>query len=136
MPVTGRKPKAEDQRRNRVKPVHDWTAVLDVPYEGERPTLPRVPKATRDWWDAVTTLPHCALWRAGEWQFALATARIHAQFIGGEFHRAAELRQRERAMGTTADALRDLRIRYVAADKDEREEAGVTSLDDYRASLE
>lgn len=50
--------------------------------------------------------------------------------------RAAELRLRERAMGTTEDARRDLRIRYVSATPEEQEDAGVTSLADYRASLE
>lgn len=81
-------------------------------------------------------MPHCALWRATDWQFALDTAFVHAHFIAGEMSRAAELRLRERAMGTTEDARRDLRIRYVSATPEEQEDAGVTSLADYRASLE
>ena len=52
----------------------------------DRPTLPRYGKATVGWWEAVSTLPHCILWTPGDWQFALATARVHAAFSrkGGE----------------------------------------------------
>jgi hypothetical protein len=38
---------------------------------------------------------------------------VHNAFAKGDMGRASELRLRERAMGTTADARRDLRIRYV-----------------------
>jgi hypothetical protein len=114
MPVSGRKPKPEGQKLNPNPLSHDWIQVLDVPYHGRRPKLPpKTAQATRDWWENVTTLPHCVVWHRGDWQFALDTARIHAKFVGGDTSRAPELRLRERAMGTTSDALRDLRIRYV-----------------------
>jgi hypothetical protein len=34
LPVSGRKPKEDGQKRNRVKPVHDWTEVTDPPCDG------------------------------------------------------------------------------------------------------
>jgi len=114
MAVTGRKPKPEGAAVHRNQPVHEWVDVPNVPYRGKKPTLPKgTPPATRAWWNDVTSLPHCALWSKGDWRFALDTARVHAAFVGGDMARAAELRLRERAMGTTTDALRDLRIRYV-----------------------
>src|SRR6266702_2380885 len=44
MPVTGRKPKPDGQKRNRMPPVHGWTDVIDRPYEGKVPPLPRHPR--------------------------------------------------------------------------------------------
>ena len=32
--MSGRKPKEDGQKRNRVKPVHDWTEVTDPPCDG------------------------------------------------------------------------------------------------------
>lgn len=34
MPVKGRKPRDEAAERNRVRPVHDWTEVTDLPFDG------------------------------------------------------------------------------------------------------
>lgn len=112
-PVPGVKPKPDGQKVNRVAPTHDWVEVLNVPYEGEKPNPGRLPAATKHWWDVVSSLPHCILWEPGDWQFAVDTARIHAAFSRGELARAQELRVREKAMGTTMDARRDLRIRYI-----------------------
>ncbi len=70
------------------------------------------------------------------------TAIVAAAFHSGSVAAAAELRQREKILGTTLDARRDLRIRYVdpgapAETEDQGEEApSVASLDDYRASLD
>lgn len=117
MPVAGPKPK--EQHVHRVPPVHEWTEVPNVPYRGRRPRLPEdTPQATREWWDDVTRLPHCALWHKGDWRYALDTARVHGAFVSGDMTRAAEVRLRERHMGTTTDALRDLRIRYVEPQQD------------------
>ena len=72
-------------------------------------------------------MPHCVLWTATDWGFALDTARLHAAFSRGDMARAQELRVRERTMGTTMDSRRDLRIRYVApggGDGDGSEPAG------------
>lgn len=154
MPVAGRKPKADGEKRNRVKPVHDWTEVDDLPYDGPKPRLPRsrwVPdkggpvevnlsRLTRAWWRAISTMPHCRLWSASDWQFAIATAIVADDAFAGSTSAAAELRQREKILGTTYDARRDLRIRYVtpAGDADGISDAAtatVTHLDDVRSRL-
>lgn len=156
MPIAGRKPKADGQKRNRHAPTHDWTEVPNVPYAGKRPALPtkrgRVSKSrgaqdefetvalcamTRRWWKSVSTMPHCALWTAADWQFAIDTAIVADRFYVGEAGTAGELRQREKLLGTTIDARRDLRIRYVEPvdQADAATNADVTSLPDYRRRL-
>lgn len=159
MPVVGRKPKADGQKRNRVKPVHDWFEVVDVPYDGPRPDLPSrrslVTRSgtvqrgflamTKAWWETVSTMPHCVLWSSADWQFALTTAVVADDVFRGSSKAAAELRQREKIMGTTFDARRDLRIRYVdPVEDDERQEEGeedasapanVSSIDERRRRL-
>lgn len=133
MPAAGRKPNQGQPIRHRTKPVHDWTEVDAAPYEGA-PSLPgRASKAVQQWWAAVSTMPHCVLWDASDWQFAMDTARIAAAFYRGNLKAATELRQREKVMGTTVDARRDLRIRYVEAPIDAP--AGVTAIDEYRDRL-
>ena len=80
-------------------------------------------------------MPHCILWSASDWQFALDTAAVAAPFHAGEDLRpalATELRNREKLLGTTWDMRRDLRIRYVPAPVDPALPADVRSLDDYR----
>ncbi len=135
MAVSGPKPK--EQRVSRTPLTHDWVDVIDKPYRGARPALPRgTSQQTRAWWDAVTRLPHCVLWGEGDWQFALDTARIHAAFVAGDLVRASELRIREARMGTTLEAVRDLRIRYVqpeeSAPKKAKADSPVTSFEDER----
>ena len=141
MPVAGRKPK-DGPKRNRMPSAHEWTEVPDVPYEGPRPSLAGRPvKATRQWWETISTMPHCVLWRPSDWQFALDTAVVHTAFSKGDMARAAELRQRERQMGTTADARMGLRIRYVPLAVDDGPgpsvvgDASVTSINDRRQRL-
>ena len=140
MPVAGRKPKPEGQRRHRVLPVHDWTEIEDKPFEDAAP-LPRYqpsgmlwPKATRKWWGTVSTMPHCCLWDPSDWQFALDTAVIAAAFHNGDLRHANELRQREKIMGLTVDARRDLRIRYIQPVPPE-ERKGIAAIADYRNRL-
>jgi hypothetical protein len=185
MPVTGAKPKPSGQTRHRVKPTYDWVNVLDVPYDGKIPALPKRPgkfegrtapspgrplgtaglalwerawrtsvsglaafkidnnpvapqewpAETKRWWRTVSHMPHCILWTEGDWQFALDTALIAAGFHAGDMRLAAELRAREKVLGTTADARRDLRIRYIdeAADDESAEDQGsVTAMADYK----
>lgn len=160
MPVSGRKPKEEGERRNRVKPVHDWTEVLDIPFDGPVPVkLPAkrvlsspegpyevgVHALTRQWWKTVAAMPHAALWTPSDWMFVLQTALVADDLHHGRTTAATELRQREKIIGTTVDARRDLRIRYVSeVDSDDDEDAspaagelpaGVASLDARRARL-
>lgn len=127
MAVTGRKPKDDEQKVTRHALTQGWVEVPDMPYEGDRPQLKgvgRVGMATRAWWEGISTMPHCVLWTPTDWQFALDTARIHAAFARGDMARAGELRVREKQMGTTLDARRDLRIRYVSP------LAGIIPVDD------
>ena len=116
MVASGRKPKPEDQRRNRNQPMIDWVQVVDVPYEGPVPSPGRLPAQTRRWWAVVSRMPHCVLWDEADWQFAIATALTHAAFVrsNGAPSYASELRRREVLLGLTWDARRDLRIRYVS----------------------
>lgn len=115
MVIAGAKPKPEGQKVNRVQPTHEWTEVLRVAYDGERPNPGRLPKVTQDWWDDISRMPHCILWEAAEWRFAIDTARVHAMAFKpkGRTSLIPEVRARERKMGVTGDDLRDLRIRYV-----------------------
>jgi hypothetical protein len=133
MPVAGRKPK-EGEKRNRNPPVHDWTNVVDLPFTGRVPVrLPakrtlitrdgpeRFPleEMTKRWWETVRSMPHCRLWSKSDWVFALETALVADLLFKGVASAAGELRHRERILGTTVDARRDLRIRYVTRMPDE-----------------
>ncbi len=138
MAVPGTKPKPAGQARNRNKPTHDWTEVPDVAFAGG-PKLPTKmpnglpwPASTRRWWAVVSSMPHCSLWSASDWEFAFDTALLKAQFHAeGGTGLATEIRNRERVLGTTADYRRDLRIRYVEAVEADGA-PDVTRLDDYR----
>ena len=100
----------------------------------ERPT--GWPAATLRWWRAISRMPHCVVWTASDWQFALDTAVIAAAFHAGDYRLAAELRQREKVLGTTVDARRDLRIRYLDPDSEDEvtgeDLASVTVMADYK----
>jgi len=126
MPISGAKPSGRPTV-NRNKPTYEWTTVDPSLYDGWRPELPDVRQVmvkngdvqivpiedrTRDWWEAVSTMPHCRLWTKSDWAFALDTAMVHASSVYGSVTAASELRQREKILGTTLDARRDLRIRY------------------------
>lgn len=138
MPVAGRKPKPAGQSVTRHAPTHDWTEVVNVPFEGG-PDLPelrsdgrRWSSRTKDKWDAWRSMPHCKLWGAAEWDFALDSIELAALVHDGEPRQATELRNREKVLGTTGDFLRDLRIRYVEPPQETDASAGVTNLADYR----
>src|SRR5881394_3167732 len=138
MPVPGRAPKPDGQKRNRVKPVHEWVEVADVPFAGKPPVSAERdwPPATKRWWRVVTHMPHCILWNATDWQFAYDTAMMVAKFHEGDWRTAPEIRQRERMMGTTFDSRREIRVRYItAADNNNDEDGTVTTIADYQASI-
>jgi hypothetical protein len=152
MPVAGVKPKADrSQIRHRNQPAQEWTEVADVPFEGAPALRARSagglsvmavgaansedwPQATVDWWADISRMPHCKLWTAAEWRFAMDTAEIHARTMEAwRGYTGGEVRAREKLMGTLADYRRDLRIRYVKPEAAEQAApAGVTQLDDYR----
>lgn len=92
------------------------------------------PAETRRWWSAVSRMPHCSLWGGSDWQFALDSAVVAAGFHAGDARLAGELRQREKIMGMTVDARRDLRIRYVDPEPElAAVQATVTAMDRYRS---
>ena len=136
MPVAGRKPKPEGQARHRHKPTHDWTEVEGSPYPGEVPKLPPRrggwPTRAKRKWEVWSRMPHCRLWSAADWEFAIDTLEVAAQFLEGNERLATELRNREKVLGTTADYRRDLRIRYVDNVESVEVSADVANLDDYR----
>jgi len=128
MPVSGPAPKNEGQKRRRNAPTHEWLDVPNKPYRGKVPvSLPRkrtimlafgpekfdLEPMTKEWWKSIRSMPHCALWTESDWQFALATAIVADDAFRGKSGAQAELRQREKIMGTTIDARRALRIRYI-----------------------
>lgn len=129
MAIRGRKPKPDNEKVNR-GPVLGWIEVPDVPFEpqeehqlGAHPGNPptkwtkrwdrKWAPATLAWWDAVSRMPHCILWGPEQWQFARSAALVYDRWVKGDNARAAEIPKREKVMGTTFDARRDLRIRYV-----------------------
>jgi len=134
MPLSGTKP-SETPIRRRNKPTHEWTEVEHVPFE-DAPPMPsgRWPAATRRWWGVVSRMPHCVLWEDDDWEFARQTMVVSAAFNRGDVKAATELRQREKIMGVTMDARRDLRIRYVDPRREEVP-AGVTAIAEYRRML-
>lgn len=142
MAVAGRKPKPDGLKRNNHKPTYDWTEVPDVPFEGGRKLPARWlegrswPTRTKQWWSALSSMPHCVLWSDADWQYAIDTAYVHAAFAKGDMRVAAELRNREKLLGNTLDSRRDIRIRYVDPNAPAVEDdASVTAIADYRAML-
>jgi len=147
--ITGRKP-SERPTVTRHKPSVDWTEVANVKYSGAHPELPEtrqtmdksletidlpIPKATQAWWKAVCSMPHCVLWQDSDWSFALDTAMVHAAATLGNVSAVAELRMREKTLGTTVDSRRDLRIRYVEPEEESAPLAVVENIDDRRQRL-
>lgn len=119
-----RGPAAKATKHGRT-PTADWIDVQDVPYAGPSPDLPKLAGRRKwadlvvQWWEQVRSMPHCVLWTPTDWQFALETALMKDQFwrdfADGEMKSTAatEIRRREAVLGTTGEALRQLRIRYV-----------------------
>jgi hypothetical protein len=140
MATAGRKPNEGTPVRHRVKPVHEWAEIEDVPF-ATGPELPELeltlpwPSETREWWRDISAMPHCVLWEDSDWRFAVETARVVAAFHRGAITLAGEIRQREKVLGTTWEARRDLRIRYVPAGARDADSAGVTAIEQYRDRL-
>jgi len=118
----------------------EWTEVANRPFEGVSPDLPKLPNRARyhplvaTWWDMVRQMPHCKNWTPTDWQYAVETALLKHYFwtdaAAGEVKTTAatEIRRREDNMGTTEEARRKLRIRYVdVPDDDVEDEDPVTA---------
>lgn len=141
MPVTGPKRKPDGQAVHRHKLAHEWVEVEDEPHRGG-PDLPELrsdgsvwPARTRAKWEVWRSMPHARLWSSADWDYALDCIEVAAKFHEScSVGIATELRNREKLLGTTIDARRDLRIRYVeAGQQDSADDAGVTNIADYRA---
>lgn len=120
-------------------PNAEWTDVVDVAYTGPSPDLPRLPGRRKwnelvvQWWEQVRAMPHCVLWRNTDWMFAIETAMQKHDYYADDERKttaAAEIRRREAMLGTTAEARRQLRIRYVPSDE------GAVELDDVDLPVE
>ena len=137
MPLPGSKPNEGQPIRHRVKPRQDWVEVENRTHRGGPHLSPAQstgrpwPEATKKWWGVIRRMPHAVLWTEADWQFALDTAEVAAAFHDGDMKQAVELRQREKVLGTTLDARRDLRIRYVEQVRQEQP-ARVTAIEEYR----
>ena len=138
MAIRGRKPKPFGQSRTRHAPVHEWTEVENVPFEGG-PELPERrgcgrpwPERTREKWDVWRSMPHCVLWQPAAWEFALTAIELAAYVHDGDARLAGELRNWEKVMGTTYESRRDQRIRYVDPVEENGVPAEVARIDDYR----
>lgn len=144
MAIRGPKPKDDNEKVTRHDLSHGWVDVPDVPFAGDKPKLPGRPtKATRDWWEAVSSMPHCVLWRPEDWQFALGAALLHMAFVRGDMAAEPKLREREKVMSTTLAYRRDNRIRYVnplafkerpaeESEGNEQRDSRVSNFDDER----
>lgn len=111
-------------------PNAEWTDITDVPYTGPSPDLPKLPNRRKwndlvvQWYEQVRAMPHCVLWRNTDWMFAIETAMQKHEYYASEERTttaAAEIRRREAMLGTTREARRQLRIRYVPAGEDQGE---------------
>lgn len=133
MARTGRPPKEDRSQVRHRHATKEWTEVADRPYTGPSPDLPESvewPPQTLAWWEKLRRMPHCSLWSSTDWESALTCALVHAEVWSGSLTRANELRLRERELGTTDDARRGLRIRYVSPD------AEVKKVDDDPAPVD
>jgi hypothetical protein len=79
------------------------------------------------------SMPHARLWFEPDWQYALDTVELAANAFeeDAKVGLFAELRFREKQMGTTWSARQDMRIRYIEP-ADLATPAAVASLDEYR----
>ena len=138
MAVPGRKPKPQGQARHRVPPRTEWVEVVAIPFDGDVPKLPGRrggwPARTKRKWGVWSRMPHCVLWTDSDWDFAVDSLEIAAQFHEGNGARAKELRDREKVLGTTMEYRRDLRIRYVEPPEQETV-TDVSNINDYRNRL-
>lgn len=130
MAVPGTKPTQNPRHRN--KPETEWREVVDTPFRGRSPALPKGTDwapFTKKWWTTVRRMPHCVLWTPSDWMVALACAYVVNEHW---MDPTSEMRIREKQLGLTDESRRDLRIRYVPPKPEVLVEAVVTELDDYR----
>jgi hypothetical protein len=107
-------PEPKDHKIGRT-PNAEWIEVVDEPNLDAPELSGEHHESTMMWWTEISTLPHTILWRESDWTFAADTALIKDRFYEGDFTAAItmEMRRREDLMGTTMEARRKLRIRYI-----------------------
>lgn len=122
MAHTGPEPAARKLGRT---PNADWTEVEDKPFTGKPPVAltakvlgERVHPLVASWWKTIARMPHCKLWTEADWLYAFDTAVLKQQWYRSPAtaNLATEIRRREDQMGTTLEARRKLRIRYVTTE--------------------
>ena len=103
----------------------DWTEVPDKPFDGPSPDLPDLGdgrswhKEVQEWYETARRMPHCILWRDSDWNYAIETAYLRNEYWDDFGHSgvrvtlAVEIRRRDDQLGTTSEARRKLRLRYV-----------------------
>jgi hypothetical protein len=109
-----RGPEPKDHKIGRT-PNAEWIEVIDEPNLDAPDLIGEHHPSTMMWWTEIRSLPHTVLWREADWTFAVDTALIKDRFYEGDFTAAItmEMRRREDLMGTTMEARRKLRIRYI-----------------------
>lgn len=97
-------------------PNAEWIEVVNEPNLSAPALLGDHHPLTMTWWAEISMLPHTVLWLQADWTFASDTALIKDKFYAGDFSAAitTEMRRREDLMGTTMEARRKLRIRYIS----------------------
>jgi hypothetical protein len=139
MAPSGRRPKPRGQAVTRHPRAYDWVEVDPAPFDGG-PSLPARrrdgtawPEWTQATWDAWRTMPHARLWREPDWEFARDTLELASRAFDDDtkIGLLAEIRYREKVMGTTWSARQDMRIRYESP-TESQSPACVTSPDEYR----
>lgn len=126
MPPRG--PLAKTQKHGRTPSMVDTVEVLDEPFPGPWPELPKPPGRRKwhelavRWWETIRVQPICSLWDEAEWLFAIETFVYKDELFrsatsdhGFKTTLLAEIRHREALLGTTAEARRRLRVVYVPA---------------------
>lgn len=147
MAARGPKP-TEGPKVFRGEAMTDWIEVENVPFEDAPELPPRNPvrekcdddwvMVTREWssaamrkWRVWSSMPHCKLWNASEWEHAFDCLEVWSEWMekGGPGLEGA-VRAREKRLGVTAEDRRDLRIRYV--DKAEKKPKLTVVANDFR----
>jgi hypothetical protein len=131
--MPGPAPKDPSTRARRNQPTIQQTTLVFV--KGEQPKLPARfvvnvtatgqkrrrrkawPARTVAWWGMWAEAPIAEKFTAGDWEFLLSTAIVHAEFWEGDTKLGAELRQRESQFGITPASRAQLRISWTDADK-------------------
>jgi hypothetical protein len=121
MAPRGMRPKPQGEARFRGQQMHGWIDVVSTQFVGG-PDLPARrrgggswPEWIRERWEVWRSMPHARLWFDADWQYAIDTVELAAIAFHEEAKVGllAELRFREKQMGTTWSARQDMRIRYV-----------------------